>query len=294
MKKEKFWTSLLIPVNPPTGEAISAFLLSSGATGIVEQNGGIQAFFPGSMPVRPLKEEVVRYLHALRDLGFETHPDRIAFETIDDRDWNSEWKKSYHGFSLGERIFIKPSWEALPTQPYECLIEIDPEMAFGSGTHATTRLCLLQIEKLVHGGERVLDIGTGTGILAIAAAKLGAATVTAFDIDPIAAETCVKNAIRNGVRSQISIYTGTLHALRSSAHWDIVLANVNRNEIFKLLPLMQKVLHYSVELVLSGILAEEAEAVNAAVTSQGFHVIETVHSEEWVACRATPGSATNI
>jgi len=288
MKREKFWTSLFVPAISPTGEAISAFLLSSGATGIVEQTGGIQAFFPGSMPVRPLKEEVVRYLLALQDLGFETHPDRIEIETIDDRDWNSEWKKNYHGFSLGERIFIKPSWEAPPAQPYECLIEIDPEMAFGSGTHATTRLCLLQIEKLVRGGERVLDIGTGTGILAIAAVKLGAAAVTAFDIDPIAAETCAKNASRNNVRSSISIFTGTLHTLRpDSFRWDIVLANVNRNEIFKLLPLMQKVLHYPAELVLSGILAEEAEAIQAAVTSQGFQVIETVHSEEWVAARVS-------
>jgi ribosomal protein L11 methyltransferase len=284
MKQQDLFLTLTVPCQEEVQEAVTSYLFDLGASGVIEITSGLQAFFPGE--TLHVVSAIKNYLIALQSLGHATAPDSVSYEILPNRDWNAEWKKSYKGFAIGEKIFIKPSWEAPPERSYECLIEIDPEMAFGTGTHATTRLCLEFLEQRLKKGAIVLDIGTGTGILAIAAAKFGAASIVAFDVDPIASETARRNAHVNGVANQISIFSGTLATLTPSRPgFDLVLANVNRTEIFKLLPLLEKLLDYDVEVILSGILREEEEIVQKTLQSHHFLVKEYRYGDEWLACR---------
>lgn len=285
MKKQEKWFHVLVPTTRTTQEAITYFLFELGTTGVIEEPDLLHAYFAATRQTSEFLQEIQKYLCSLQELGFVTHPEKVCIETIPNQDWNSEWKKNYRGFALSERIFVKPTWEALPAGNYECLIEIDPEMAFGTGTHETTQLCIKLLEILLSGGERVLDIGTGTGILAIAAAKLGAREVIAFDIDPIATSTADKNSRRNGVRQKVSFYTGLLAVLKVDAFsFDVVLANVNRMEIVKMLPLLKKMLHYHTKLIISGILVEEEDILRFALAENDFSIVQTISSEEWIAC----------
>ena len=194
---------------------------------------------------------------------------------------NSEWKKIYHPLRISDKIMIKPSWEKVPKDAPECVVEIDPEMAFGTGTHETTKLTLQLLEKNLKGGEKVLDVGTGTGILSIAAAKLGADRIIAFDIDPLATETAQKNLGINKV-DNIDIYTGTLDAV-SGTQFDIILANVNRTQIIKLLPDMAKMLGKSSKLILSGIMDKEEDMLKEAIQINNLKENVMLAEGEWIA-----------
>ncbi|MBN2356899.1 50S ribosomal protein L11 methyltransferase [candidate division KSB1 bacterium] len=286
MKKPESWICLAVSVNDHTREAISLYLFQSGARGVIEEPDRLHAYFAESVDARTLCDGMRRYLCSLRELGFNADANDITCNVIPEQDWNKEWKKHFHGFALSRKIFIKPTWEKAPGKHYPCLIEIDPEMAFGTGTHATTRLCLQLLESTIRGGEQVVDIGTGTGILAIAAAKLGARRIYAFDLDPIATITAVKNARQNGVGEQIAFYTGTLSAVcPGRIRPDIVFANVNRREIVKMLPLMKKLLDYPKNLIVSGILVEERAKIETDLLRFGFVISEFLSAEEWIACR---------
>lgn len=285
MVVQDVYLAVKIPAAPEFSEALSSYLFDLGAAGVVEAEAELTAYFPGDH--RELLSLIRHYLAELRELGYATRPDGISVEALVNRDWNAEWKKSYTGFRIGSKIYIKPTWEAPPAQSYPCLIEIDPEMAFGTGTHATTRLCLELLEQRLRPGSRVLDIGTGTGILAIAAARLGAGEIVAFDIDPIAAETAARNAQVNGVRAQIEIFAGGLETLTPQP-FDLVLANIHRSEIVRMLPGIAARWSAGTEIIFSGILIEEEEALRRALAENGFTVDEIRYGDEWLACLAHP------
>jgi ribosomal protein L11 methyltransferase len=277
------YLSMKIHCAPDYGEALGSFLFDLGAVGVEEADDSLIGYFPGDR--RELLAQVRHYLEELEALGHDTRPDEIVCTAIANRDWNAEWKKSYTGFVISDRIYIKPTWEDQPSASYPCLIEIDPEMAFGTGTHATTRLCLLLLEERLRPGFRVLDIGTGTGILAIAAAKLGAGAIVAFDVDPIAAETAGRNAAANGVAEKIEIFAGQLSTLAPQP-FDLILANIHRTEIVKMLPLMRALFLSSAEIIFSGILREEEDVFRAALAAHRFEALKVVYGDEWLACLA--------
>lgn len=283
MKKNTFWLSVSVGVDDDTRDAVGQFLFQSGAVGLVEETDRLIGYFPSTINADSLRDSLMSYLSSLRSLGFK--PDlRVTFDQIPNQDWNVEWKKNYHGFAVSQKIFIKPSWEPDPEEKYPCIIEIDPEMAFGTGTHETTRLCLQHLEASLRGGEFVLDIGTGTGILAIAAAKLGANCVLAFDVDPMAVTTAVKNAERNNVKNKISFFTGTVFAINpKNIHLDVILANVNRLEIIKMLPWIKNLLTLKTGLILSGILNQEKEIMETALEAAEIKILQISAENEWVA-----------
>ncbi len=290
MPVEKCYLSVMIPCTPEYSEALGSYLFDLGAAGVVENANGLTAYFPGEGP--KVLDSIRHYLAELEALGHTTFPDDVLSEMIVNRDWNAEWKKSYTGFAISDKIYIKPTWESKPAADYSCLIEIDPEMAFGTGTHATTRLCLQLLEAMLQPGSRVLDIGTGTGILAIAAAKLGAGPIVAFDIDPIAAETARRNAAANGVRD-LEIFAGQLAALAPQS-FDLVLANIHRSEIVKMLPLMHTLFPCPAKIIFSGILREEEEALRTALAANYFEIMNVVYCDEWLACLARQTGAAKI
>ncbi len=282
MKKETSWLSVAVDVHQHSREAIGQFLFQAGAVGLMEENDQLIAYFPSTVDTQGLQSSLDRYLSSLESLGLGQKP-QVMFDKIPHQDWNAEWKKNYHGFKVCSNIFIKPSWEPWPKETYKCIIEIDPEMAFGTGTHETTRLCLQAIESAIRGGEFVLDIGTGTGILAIAAVKLGAHRAVAFDIDPIAVTTAVKNAEKNRVIDKILFYTGVLSAIHpKKIHADIILANVNRVEIVNMLPLIVNLMEPKTQAIFSGLLEGEHEKMKTAFATAGLKIMQSTFANEWM------------
>ncbi len=278
----KHWWQVTVPVTPSIREAVSNYLFEIGATGVIEKDGAVEAFFPSAISGEKLLAGIEEYLSQLEELGLSHRPETISIVELADRDWNAEWKKDYHAIRVSPGILIKPSWEAIPRDAPPCVIEIDPEMAFGTGTHATTQLTLRLMEKNIRPGASVLDIGTGTGILAIAAAKLGAGPITALDIDPLAAITARKNAVINNVADKLRIFAGTLAGLRARKY-DLVMANLNREQILKSLPFIKEMLDYRSVGLLSGILAEEERVMREQLLHRGFFPLEMTAEEEWLA-----------
>ncbi len=283
MSTQEIYFAVTVPSTPECGDALASYLFDLGAAGVVENEGSLTASFKGAR--HELLTPIRSYLAELRALGYQVEPEAVVCEEIVNRDWNAEWKKSYHGFAVSEKIFIKPTWEAPPPVAPPCLIEIDPEMAFGTGTHATTRLCLQLLEERLYPGCRVLDIGTGTGILAIAAAKLGAGAIAAFDIDPVAAETAERNAAANGVRDRMEIFAGQLADL-TPRPFDLILANIQRLEIVGMLALLRQLFPAPAEFIFSGILRDEEELFRATLAADHFRVNDMRYEEEWLACLA--------
>ena len=197
-----------------------------------------------------------------------------------DQDWLGEWKKSWQPVEVGERFIIAPPWAEIPDEHGRIVIRIEPGMAFGTGTHETTRLCLAAIEKYFAGGS-FLDVGTGTGILAIAAAKLFPdARIEACDTDAEAIAIARENARLNGVAEKITFRVGTIEETTASA--DLVCANLTADVIATILPALLSAT--CGHLVLSGILDSQAEAVNARLLECGVsEPCETMQDGEWVA-----------
>ncbi|HPI72600.1 MAG TPA: 50S ribosomal protein L11 methyltransferase [bacterium] len=285
MKNTCDWLSVAVPVTEATLDLMLAYLYELGADGIVEQTGRLEAFFPISMS--GVEEKIRARLQTFRDQGFAADPDKIAVQRIPNQDWNREWKKNYHSLRIGRRLLVHPSWEPVPAGAPDCVIQIDPEMAFGTGTHATTQLCLRLLEECIRPGDRVLDIGTGTGILAIAAVKLGAESVHAFDVDAVAVETAARNAAANGVASAVHISVAEPSTFLLPPHrFDWVVANINRDQIVRMLPWLQSVFNYSVGIILSGLIVEEEALILEELARWRWEVSAVYHQQEWLACLA--------
>lgn len=216
------------------------------------------------------------------------------FRQLAEADWANAWKKNYHPFRAGRRIWIQPSWiEKKPAgiRPDDITLTLDPGMAFGTGTHPTTQMCLLALEEVTRPGMRVLDVGTGSGILAIAAAKLGAGKLLAVDTDGQAVKTATANAAQNNVAAQIQIRQGALDSVTERG-WDIVVVNILAQVIIPLLETGHLLEYVTPDgrLILSGIIAEQAEAVATAVDRAGGQVLKNYTMGDWVAFIASPAS----
>ncbi|HEY9405131.1 MAG TPA: 50S ribosomal protein L11 methyltransferase [Pyrinomonadaceae bacterium] len=211
------------------------------------------------------------------------HPPSLLYgwheREVGARDWLGEWKKSWRPVEVGARFVVAPPWGEVEDRPGRIIIRIEPGMAFGTGTHETTRLCLVALEKYFTGAS-LLDVGTGTGILAIAAAKLYAgARVEACDTDAEAVEIARENATLNGVAAQVNFRTGTIE--ETGASFDCVCANLTADVILPLLPAL--IGATCGRLILSGILDTQADTVRARLAALGIGETETVADGEWVA-----------
>lgn len=260
-------------------EAIEYGLMEAGAEGTeTNERSGANVLVSGYFASAP-EIEVIRssLLDALRiyNLSPETLNDLTARE-IPDRDWLAEWKKDWQPAEVG-RFIVAPPWSEVKGD--RIVIRIEPGMAFGTGTHETTRLCLKAIEKYFRGGS-FLDVGTGTGILAMAAAKLfSEARIDALDIDPEAVAIARENARLNGLGTRITFQVGSVNEQTSSA--DLVCANLTAPVIVELLPLLLGAT--CGRLVLSGILVEQSELVRSRLLELGIDNLETEQDGEWIA-----------
>ena len=217
---------------------------------------------------------------------------RLCTETSLTRqeDWEWGWKQYFKPFPVGKTFMIKPSWETVEDPQGRRILEIDPASSFGTGSHDTTQLCMAALEEYVHPGDRLLDMGTGSGILAIAAAMLGADVQTVVDID----ENCLKTAHENAEKNHVQIGRGLCgDALRDpalaqaiGAGYDIIVANIVADVIIGMAPMFWEKLVPGGVLICSGILNERADEVRAALETAGFAILSHENSEDWSAFSA--------
>jgi ribosomal protein L11 methyltransferase len=205
------------------------------------------------------------------------------FRDLKDDDWANAWKSFHPVQHVGPRIVLKPTWREYVPQPHELMIELDPGMAFGTGQHPSTRFCLLAVERLMQPGWRVLDVGTGSGILAILAAKLGAGEVVACDVDPVAVRVSRENVALNGLSDRVSLLIGSVDTRDfGSGVWDLILMNILAPVIVELLPFARPLLRPGGRIVLSGLIATQADEVRAKMAEVGLAVVEQAQDGDWL------------
>lgn len=210
---------------------------------------------------------------------------QILQQETENTDWENEWKKYYHPIAAGERLVIVPAWQDYDPAAEEVIVRIDPGLAFGTGTHESTRLCLGLIEQYLRAGDAVLDVGTGSGILAIAAKKLGAAQVRGLDIDPVAVRSAGENALMNGV--EIEFETAEIAGEKGS--FQLIVANIVADVILSIAPDAFKRLSPGGLLIASGIIREREGEVAEALRAVGFTQVESRAEGEWCALCFTKG-----
>lgn len=204
-----------------------------------------------------------------------------SFRKVSEQDWANEWKQYFHVTHVGKSLVIKPSWEKYAPKEGEHVIEIDPGMAFGTGTHHTTNMMMERLEKVITPDSTVFDVGTGSGILAIAAAMLGAKSVKAVDIDAVAVRVAKENVADNGLSDQIEVREGDLlHGTEGKA--DVIIANIIADIVIMLLQDIPQKLNDDGVLLASGIIEERMPDVEAAAQAQGLYVDAVDHRGGWV------------
>ncbi|MBF7053378.1 50S ribosomal protein L11 methyltransferase [Halomonas sp. KAO] len=294
------WLQLKAHVAPEQAETLEELLLAEGATAITLQDAHDDPVFEPERGSTPLWHETVltglyddlegvdamleRVQQAWAAEQAEDPCPEISVELLADRDWEREWMEDFVPLQMGERLWIVPSWHT-PPEPGAVNLHLDPGLAFGTGTHPTTALCLAWLDALAIcealEGQTVLDIGTGSGILAIAALKLGARQAVATDIDPQALTASRDNAERNGVQEQ-ALHLCYPEQLDDAETFPVVVANILAGPLVEMAPMIAGHVAPGGRLALSGILEGQAEQVLQAYREQGLRMDEPVTREGWV------------
>ncbi len=223
---------------------------------------------------------------ALLDKSVPTGLPAPRMTTIGEHDWVESWKENFQVVRIGQRFVIKPSWRTHEPQPHDLIIEIDPGAAFGTGLHATTQLCLTILEQLPLTDTDLFDVGTGTGILAIAARRLGARTIRAVDVDDIAVRVAAENLARNGVTTHLETAVGSAQD-NGGRQWSLVIANILAHILIDLMPDLRAALAPNGRLILSGLITEQEPEMVATLKAHGLTIQERHTQEDWVALVVT-------
>lgn len=219
------------------------------------------------------------------DMGFDLGSLELEHKSVHEQDWAENWKKYYKPFRAGERLVIKPSWEPYEAKENDLVLELDPGMAFGTGTHETTFMCMEQLEKYVTPGCKAIDVGCGSGILALAAAKLGASDVLAIDLDELAVKVAAENTQKNALSDRVRVKHGDLLE-NSDEHADVIVANIIADVICFLCGPAKKHLLPGGTFICSGIIREREEDVQKALAAAGYTVCNRLTKGEWVCLAA--------
>lgn len=248
----------------------------------------VKAYFKDDTSAQETLLLVGEKLRELRgiDMGFDMGSLRLEQKSVHEQDWAENWKKYYKPFRAGERLVIKPSWEPYAAKDGDLVLELDPGMAFGTGTHETTFMCMEQLEKYVKPGCRAIDVGCGSGILALAAAKLGARDVLAIDLDELAVKVAAENTQKNGLADVVRVKHGDLLE-NSEEKADVIVANIIADVICYLCGPAKKHLLPGGVFICSGIIREREDDVQRALKAAGYTVCNRLAKGEWVCLAAT-------
>ena len=242
----------------------------------------VHAWFEENPALPSLIENITVRLSLLQETGIDFGSLCVETRSVNDKSWADVWKKYFKPFYAGQHLVVKPTWEPFSPAPGDKVIEIDPGMAFGSGTHETTGMCLSILEENIHGGEEIIDVGTGSGILAIGAALLGAGHVLAVDIDPDAVKVAAENVAANHVQDTVDVQQGNLLE-KVDAVCDICVANIISDVIISFAsPLMSHIRPGGL-FICSGIVSLRADEVAQALLDAGYEILQKYTRGEWTA-----------
>ncbi|MBI3945811.1 MAG: 50S ribosomal protein L11 methyltransferase [Armatimonadetes bacterium] len=284
MPRSGEWLRVTIDVTPQAVEAAGEILRVAGCAGWESPSPGtVAGYLPaddrGGERVAAIRKRVAR----LREHGLDPGPARVTAERIAERPWAEAWKSYFRPMWVG-CVVICPTWESVVPGPGEALVRLDPGMAFGSGAHATTRLCLRALQEAMDARPRtrVLDVGTGSGILAISAARLGAARVLAVDTDPDVIPIAAANAALNDVSGAVEVREGDIAAAGGET-FDVIVANIAPGPVIGIAPQSRALLAPGGAFIGGGIPASRAEEVRQGLTASGLTVERTLQEQDWVA-----------
>ncbi|TCZ77022.1 50S ribosomal protein L11 methyltransferase [Paenibacillus albiflavus] len=260
---------------------------------IPEGRAVIQGYFDETMDMDVIMAELKERVTELADYGIDTGQPTYELRLVDEDDWATAWKQYFKPIRVSDRLTIKPTWEEYNPSENEIIIELDPGMAFGTGTHSTTSLCLQMLEKHMQGGEDVIDVGTGSGVLAIAAAKLGARQVLAVDLDPVAIQSANENTVQNRLEAHINVKLSDLLGVLKESETGgelnvqipvkIVVANILAEIILLFVQDVYDVLQSGGIYIASGIITAKEELVEQALLDVNFEIVEKSYDGDWVA-----------
>ena len=296
------WIELSMQVDGEAAEAVAEVLHRYGQQGVViEQRLGpdeglpvdalpagpltVRAYLPDDADAPGKKQQIREALYFLGKLYPLPEP---TFATLEDEDWSEAWKANYEPVRVGRKLLIKPAWLDVVSAPDDVVIELDPGMAFGSGTHPSTQLCLAALEDLIGPAYRVLDLGSGSGLLAIAAARLGATYVLALDVDPLAVQVGRDNVDANRVSQQVHVQSGSLGSvLHAPRRFDLVVVNILAHVIVEMCASgLGSVVRPGGWLIAAGIIHDQANDVVQALEDAGLPVQQRRQAGDWVALLA--------
>lgn len=304
------WSELSIHTKNEAVEAISNILHEAGASGVViedsaefakpreDQYGEIYALNEDDFPkdgvivkaylsessfLNETVEEIKAAITNLMNFNIDIGENVVSIVEVNEEDWATAWKQYYHPVKISERFTIVPTWEDYtPVSTDELIIELDPGMAFGTGTHPTTVMCLQGLEKVIKEGDTVVDIGTGSGVLSIGAALLGAKSVHALDLDEVAVRSAQENVALNKVEDKVAVFHGNLlDTVKEPA--DVVVANILAEIIMSFTDDAYTIVKPGGLYVTSGIIGAKRDDVKAALEASGFVIEEVLLMEDWVA-----------
>ena len=275
------WVEVRVASSLDAGELLG-MLDDPAVTGAWEENGVVHLYWPSDGWTDASRDALAI---VLQRTGQGIPQDIVSVRTVPERDWNEEWAKSVKPLRIGRRIVIRPSWESVAVRAGEIELILDPKQAFGTGHHATTRLLLEWLEELIRGGERILDVGTGSGILAMAAVRLGAESAIGIDNDPVAIDCALGYAELNGFGPELDLRTVTMSELseEEARTVTLVLANLDRRTLLDSVPLLAPYLERGARLLLSGLLVEDRAEIAAAFAAVGGAVHGSREAEGWLA-----------
>lgn len=304
------WSELSIHTKNEAVEAISNILHEAGASGVVIEDSAeytkpredqfgeiyalneddfpkagviVKAYLSESSFLKETVEDIKAAITNLTNFNIDIGDNVVSIVEVNEEDWATAWKQYYHPVKISERFTIVPTWEDYtPVSTDELIIELDPGMAFGTGTHPTTVMCLQGLEKVVKQGDTVVDIGTGSGVLSIGAAMLGAKSVHALDLDEVAVRSAKENVELNKVSDIVSVFHGNLlDTVKEPA--DVVVANILAEIILSFTNDAFTIVKPGGLYVTSGIIGAKRDDVKAALEASGFVIEEVLMMEDWVA-----------
>ena len=243
----------------------------------------VRAYLPEDARLESSLLALAERIAALRHAGAALGAGTISHSFLADEDWAETWKAYIHTEKIGERIVVRPTWEEYTPSADEIVIELDPGAAFGTGAHATTAMCLRWLEHLVSPGMRVYDVGCGSGILAVAAAKLGAGEVIAMDYDPVVVSVAEENIRQNNVHNVVACESDLLSACEGAAPAELITANIIADVIIRLFAQLDRHLAPGGTLLASGIIDDRIADVEHAAAEHGFTVLDMTCEKEWAA-----------
>jgi ribosomal protein L11 methyltransferase len=313
------WHEITIYTTEEATEAIADWLHAQGAGGVsIEESGSLdrkrdtslgqwyekplnsipegeaemKAYFSEDIDIESVKSQLAAFLDSLSGFGIDAGKKEVRSGEVHEEEWADAWKQYFKPTHISPRLVIKPTWESYEAQEGETIIEIDPGMAFGTGTHATTALCMRTLEEVVHSGDHVIDVGTGSGILSITAAKLGAERVLALDLDPVAVSSATENVSLNDLSSRITVkHSDLLQAIRSGNSEElgvklpvqVVVANILAEIILSFIGDVHQALASGGTYVASGIILSKERQVTEALKAAGFELMGRREENDWVA-----------